>query len=861
MTSGLIHFKAMMRKNALLSIRSWKGTCSQILAPVLFMVLMCLIQRIPESVDNPTISLKLPRCIANEEKRCFTLLYTSSNNTSDYYSYSNHGDYYPGNPSILTEVDIDDIMSHVATSNDLEYLSTFDPESEDGENQVIKVPSTDVLFDFILDHPNVTQIAIIFFTVIDSGWEYYSPFNGSNPISYKILFNSTSEDTNMKTLASYAINSVQASVEAGIINVIAANSGLGDLSASFNVSLRNFPELTNNFDVFSTLGNLFLYCALMFNFTVTVYQIVNEKHLKLRQGMKMIGLSDIAYWMSWFVTNVTFLLIYIGIIYIIGYACDFAFFNRTNIGVTFLTFFVFGLSMIPMAYLLTMFLTTTRQAVNIGMAIFVAGTVLQIVFSIPFAIQWLYQEQYELRVALQFFPPFNFSKLIYDISSKSNMDAVRSLPEGDHSFLFNWSDIYTGQSLFGFTLPPAVHSFGYLMMNFGIYVFFSWYFSNVLPSEKGLVPWFMFTRNYWRGGVPKSQKAPRPPPLDGMDEDVAAEVRKAFEDVNAEVRILNLHKKYTKYFGLKTAMHALQGLSLSIRKGQVFALLGHNGAGKTTAISCLTGVFRPTKGEAYICGKSLRHELGEVQKKIGVCPQHDILFEELTAREHLEIFADIKGVPKKEQKTMIEQRLNDVLLLNVADKAAGTFSGGMKRRLSVAIATIGNPEVVFLDEPTTGLDPVSRREIWNTIAELKKNRVVVLTTHSMEEADILGDNIGVMAAGKLRCVGTSLHLKNKFGLGYRVNLSTIPERHYELRNMVTSMLPEALLIAESGGFFVFGVQTKDMSRVIPFFQFIEQNKADPNFVVKDWGMSQTTLEEVFLKVTKAAEEEQPKKKK
>jgi len=239
-----------------------------------------------------------------------------------------------------------------------------------------------------------------------------------------------------------------------------------------------------------------------------------------------------------------------------------------------------------------------------------------------------------------------------------------------------------------------------------------------------------------------------------------------------------------------------------------------------------------------------------VQKLIGVCPQHNILWEELTPFEHLRIFADIKRIPLKDHKAMIESRLRDVLLWDVKDKEAGKFSGGMKRRLSVAISAVGNPSLMYLDEPTTGLDPMSRREIWNAIQKMKKDRVVVLTTHSMEEADILGDRIGIMAHGKLKCIGTSLHLKNKFGLGYRLNLSTSVELQDELKGIVSKYIPGAELIAATGGSLVYGVTTDSLSQIVPLFQLIEEHKDDQNFIIKDWGLSQTTLEEVFLKVTR-----------
>jgi len=291
------------------------------------------------------------------------------------------------------------------------------------------------------------------------------------------------------------------------------------------------------------------------------------------------------------------------------------------------------------------------------------------------------------------------------------------------------------------------------------------------------------------------------------------------------------------------------GLNLNIYNGQVLALLGHNGAGKTTTISMLTGLFSPTSGDAWVNGLSIVSDMREIQRTIGVCPQHNCLWEELTAAEHLKIFASIKGVPKEQHEALVEEKLKSVLLFDVANKKAGLFSGGMKRRLSVAISSVGNPKVLFLDEPTTGLDPMSRREIWGAIQRLKKNRVVVLTTHSMEEADILGDRIAIMAHGKLKCIGTSLHLKNKFGLGYRLNLSARPEQQEQLKSIVTERLPGAVLIAETGGNLIYGVTTSLLPLVVPFFQFMEGHKDDGNFLIRDWGMSQTTLEEVFLKVT------------
>jgi ABC-type multidrug transport system ATPase subunit len=221
------------------------------------------------------------------------------------------------------------------------------------------------------------------------------------------------------------------------------------------------------------------------------------------------------------------------------------------------------------------------------------------------------------------------------------------------------------------------------------------------------------------------------------DDDVVKERQQSFES-DAELRILNLQCAY----GVFNKIRAVQDLSLTARKGQILALLGHNGAGKTTTINCLNGTLPISSGEILLNNKILSSNLSSIQEEMGVCPQHDQLWEELTARQHLETYCAIKLVPREQVEQEITERLTEVNLLNVANKQAGKFSGGMKRknllfllneigRLSLAISMVGNPSIAYLDEPTTGLDPASRRTIWDAIRKFKRNKVVILTTHSM----------------------------------------------------------------------------------------------------------------------------------
>ena len=212
-----------------------------------------------------------------------------------------------------------------------------------------------------------------------------------------------------------------------------------------------------------------------------------------------------------------------------------------------------------------------------------------------------------------------------------------------------------------------------------------------------------------------------------------------------------------------------------IERGSLFCLLGPNGAGKTTTINCLTGALPPSAGDALVYGESLRGEggLDRVRALMGVCPQFDVLWGELSGREHLTIYGHVKGLRFSEVKRQGAELLERVKLTAAGDVRSASYSGGMKRRLSVAVALLGDPKIVYLDEPTTGMDPISRRYVWDIIQEAKAGRAIVLTTHSMEEADILADRIAIMARGRLKAIGSSLRLKQKYGAGYTLAVSVL----------------------------------------------------------------------------------------
>jgi len=208
---------------------------------------------------------------------------------------------------------------------------------------------------------------------------------------------------------------------------------------------------------------------------------------------------------------------------------------------------------------------------------------------------------------------------------------------------------------------------------------------------------------------------------------------------------------------------AVDGLSLTVEKGELFGFLGPNGSGKTTTINMLCGLLEPTTGSATICGYDIRKETNKVKELIGVSPQETAVYPALTGRENIELFANLHTMPKEQLRKNVDELLKKLSLQDQSKRRAGKYSGGMMRRINLAMALVHDPEIAFLDEPTVGMDPQSRQAVWDFIRELKtRNKTVLLTTHYMEEAEGLCDRIGIIDHGKLIALGTPQQLKRQF---------------------------------------------------------------------------------------------------
>jgi ABC-type multidrug transport system ATPase subunit len=429
---------------------------------------------------------------------------------------------------------------------------------------------------------------------------------------------------------------------------------------------------------------------------------------------------------------------------------------------------------------------------------------------------------------------------------------------------------------------------GMLWFDACVYTLVGMYLDKVLPKEFGIRRpcYFCLVPSFWRPSWTK--RCPSGPTAGDRTQTTAArhhqfeaghhqvESGTHIEDPGPELKrqvaaqkamfTTKLRKTFPTPDGVKVAVECL---NLTMFEGQITCLLGHNGAGKTTTISMLTGLVEPTEGNAVIRGRSIRdpHSLGIIRRSLGVCPQHNILFDALTVEEHLVFFGGLKGFWAQGRSggdrggaappfaSLEEEVLRKVREVGLAEKRhvpSQSLSGGMKRKLSVAIALMGDSKLVFLDEPTSGMDPFSRRFTWDILRNSRGGRVMVLTTHFMDEADLLGDRIVIMAGGGVRCAGSSLFLKNRYGAGYSLVLVKDGTGCFdagELQKLVRGIVPESSLLSDAGSEVSYQLPASSVSQFPALFSALDARLQRLHIV--HYGMSVTTMEDVFLKVGRA----------
>ncbi|XP_034780404.2 glucosylceramide transporter ABCA12 isoform X2 [Acipenser ruthenus] len=644
---------------------------------------------------------------------------------------------------------------------------------------------------------------------------------------------------------------LQESIDRAIIDIQA-----GKKVKEPSVQLQAFPYpcyFKDNFlNSMSSSFPIVLMVAWVLFIAAFVKKLVHERELRLHEYMKMMGVNPSSHFFAWFIESACFLLVTIIIMTIILKAGKV--FPNSDGFIMFLFLCDYGFSILAMSFLISAFFDRTNVA---GLS----GSLVYIICFFPFIIMVTIESSltFSTKNLLCLFAPTCFSYAGQYIGYY----------EGQNIGI-QWDNSYVSP------LSNDTTSFGWLcwllLIDSLIYFTVGWYIRIVFPGKYGIAsPWyFPVLPSFWAeccgfntrrkdsgrgllftnimlqsGNIDHKNKG---------NEGFTSEGEAELEGLPVGVSLHSLTKLYGQTI-------AIQNLNLNFYEGHVTALLGHNGAGKTTTMSLLTGLYSPSSGSVLVYGKDMQTHMDAVHRDMGVCMQYDVLFEHLTVKEHLLLYGQIKspGWNKDELNQQVRNTLKETGIYAHRHKRVGMLSGGMKRKLSISIAFIGGSKTVVLDEPTTGVDPCSRRSIWDIVTRHKTGRTIILSTHHLDEAEVLSDRIAFLERGGLKCCGSPFYLKEKLGQGYNLTLTRrVPPPGSEdycvpdtVTRFIQSHLPEAQLKEKVGADLVyalppFGAQRADAYRSL----LSELDRSLDTLRLGCYGISDTTLEEVFLQMTK-----------
>eukprot|EP00347_Sterkiella_histriomuscorum_P002219 403369012 len=650
---------------------------------------------------------------------------------------------------------------------------------------------------------------------------------------------------------------------------------------NFQIDIAYMPMMTPSYNsqsssVTEQLSQNFPF-YIMFTYLIPLYYLVSklseEKESKLREGMKMMGLKDSSYFASWIVFYMIIItvmsLIIMGVLRI-------NVFPQSNMFLVFIMNFLYGLSLFGFSLVIVAILPTQRSSAT-------AATLLHIIsYFLIFALKDPEQSQ-NLKILASLLPNIGMSFSVFTLYYF----------ESDSTGL-NFTNASIINDNISFQIAILTLAFDCVF-----YLLIGLYLDQVIPSQYGVARkwYFLCSCRYWCGSKRKQIRKDKNKKLkhqysgfgsinqseiqdeqeeEELKEQLLGEINSNYKnDDESKIKDTNfeetpeIFKKQereglclkisglSKKFGKKVAV---QNSNITMYNSQIFALLGHNGAGKTTTISMLTGLIKPDRGKSFAFGIDVFDEMDEFRKILGVCPQHDILFEFLTPKEHLRLYAVFKGSHGKEVDEEVEYMLDQLELSHVKHQQARTLSGGQKRKLSVGCAMIGNSKIIILDEPTSGMDTTSRRKLWDMLKQNKQGKIIILTTHYMDEADILGDRIAIMGDGKIKCCGSSLFLKNRYGAGYNLVISKMSRKPApQVDNFVLNSIMGSIKVQEVSTEIIYQLPLSASRLFKKFFELLDVNLQ--RLEIRSYGVGITTLEEVFLQIGDSKSTQQNQKNK
>ncbi|XP_005526894.1 PREDICTED: ATP-binding cassette sub-family A member 10 [Pseudopodoces humilis] len=612
--------------------------------------------------------------------------------------------------------------------------------------------------------------------------------------------------------------SLQSSIDAAIIEMVANHSVWEEMKSIAGVRTKSQSIIFSISLEYSYFMIVTVMC--FFPFMYFLSRNVTREKKQLKVLMKTMGLQDIAFWLSWSLLYSLYVLIFSCLLTALVLWEPF---YTSSFPAVSLLFFLYGLACIHLVFMLCSLLRTSKLVSSMGfLIIFIFGflSLAVLIEDVPEPLKWF----------LGLMCPFAFNTGIAEIF---HLEKYR--------IGFSFSNLME-EAYFLFST--------YILLVFDsvLYMLLALYFDKILPGKYGIPdpPLFCLKASYWmrsRRGSTRDIPSSTANPEELLGDDVEP-VPPEFLGREA-IRLHNIKKVYKKK-DKKT--EALRGLSLNIYEGQITALLGHSGAGKTTLLNVLSGLSFPSEGSATIYNYKLSEtgDREEIRGMIGICPQFNTQFEVLTVKENLKAFAEIKGIKSKEVEREVQNVLELLDISNIQDTQAEKLSGGQKRKLSIGIAMLGNPQVLFLDEPTAGLDPLSRHQVWSLLREQRAGRVILFSTQFMDEADILADRKAFISHGRLKCVGSSLFLKKKWGICYHLRIHVSESCDLEnLTSLVKGYIPNATFSGHTQYELRYKLPLENVNKFPDLFSGLDSSSEKG---IINYGVSMTTLEDVFLRL-------------
>uniref|UniRef100_A0A8C3WQU9 ABC transporter domain-containing protein n=1 Tax=Catagonus wagneri TaxID=51154 RepID=A0A8C3WQU9_9CETA len=601
------------------------------------------------------------------------------------------------------------------------------------------------------------------------------------------------------------------------------------LFESLNVLLKRFPHgayIQDSF--FPVLQNEFP-LLLMLSFIcielIAIDSIVLEKERKLKEYMCMMELHNWQHWVAWFI--VFFISAVIVVSFLTILFCteinNVAVFRKSDPYLIFVFLMCFAIATIFFAFMISTFfqynfLSGTHVATASGGVIFFFTFLPYLYLTFSY-----HQRSHFQKIALC---------LLSYVAMALGVQLISTF--GAKGTGIQWRNLGSVSGEFNFTQVLLM-----LMLDSFLYGLVAWYVESVFPGEYGTPkPWYFFL-TVSTDNVVLDVGNPQEVPKSSFIQEEPTDLMKGIE-------IQHLCKVFRQGRARRVAV---RDLTLNLYRGQTTVLLGHNGAGKTTTCSMLIGLIPPSSGQAYINGYEISEDMVQIRKSMGWCPQHDIVFDDLTAAGHLYFYARLKGLSRQKCPEEVKHMLHVLGLEDERDSRSRLLSGGMRRKLSIGIVLVAGSKVLMLDEPTAGMDAVSRRAIWDLLQQHRSDRTILLTTHFMDEADLLGDRITIMAKGELQCCGSSLFLKQKYGAGYYMTLVKKPHCNTEqISRLVYHHIPSATVQSSTGEETTFILPKESTHRFESLFTELELRQAELG--IASFGVSVTGMEEVFIRVDK-----------